>query len=396
MVSCTPTETTPGPSTSTAPEAVNVSIWHDNDETMMNTIGAMVNAQLVADNITVTFVKKAGLNDQLMLYGNDEVNGPDLYFAAHDTVGSYATMGILAPATDFVDQSFFDTLGDTAVEAGKFSGIQYLVPSYSESLVFVYNKDRWEGTVPATMDGLYEYAVAHTDTAANSYGFLNQYCTAYNMAAFVNAYGGFWLNAAAQPGIDNIHTTDAIKYYRKFVALQGDGDYNTIHTLFNGGHADSIMTGPWAISGMKSAGLDIGYQALSDFTLPDGRKVAPYAGVQSFGILKKAAKHKDAIGKVLRAASAKNIGVKLAADFNCATSNKEAQQDGAVAANEMIACINRTLEEAAVPTPSNPEMNVVWQPAEQFLTDVYKSGADIDQSAATYQQNAEELIANMQ
>ena len=64
----------------------------------------MSHNKLAEDNIKVTFEKKSGLTDQLQLYGNDESNGPDMYLYAHDSLGTFAEMGILAPITDVISE----------------------------------------------------------------------------------------------------------------------------------------------------------------------------------------------------------------------------------------------------------------------------------------------------
>lgn len=81
-------------------EAQTIKIWHDGDEKIMTAIADEVNSQLKADNIQVSFEKKTGLTDQLKLYGTDAQNGPDMYMYAHDSLGTFAEMGILAPVTD--------------------------------------------------------------------------------------------------------------------------------------------------------------------------------------------------------------------------------------------------------------------------------------------------------
>ena len=92
-------------SETTAKEATEVKIWHDGDEAIMQTIADCVNEQLASEQITVVFEKKSGLTDQLKLYGNDEANGPDMYLYAHDSLGAFAEMGILAPITDVMDET---------------------------------------------------------------------------------------------------------------------------------------------------------------------------------------------------------------------------------------------------------------------------------------------------
>ena len=115
---------------------VEVKIWHDGDEAIMQTIADQVNSQLEEDGITVTFEKKTDMPSQLKLYGNDPANGPDMYFYAHDVLGTFVAMDILAPLTDVIDtDSVLVKALSLTVEAGQLDETQYLLPVYFETLV---------------------------------------------------------------------------------------------------------------------------------------------------------------------------------------------------------------------------------------------------------------------
>ena len=77
--------------------------------------------------------------NQLKLYGSDAANGPDMYFYAHDVLGTFVAMDILAPLSDILDTDALlaDALPMT-VKAGQLNGTQYLLPVYFETLVFLY------------------------------------------------------------------------------------------------------------------------------------------------------------------------------------------------------------------------------------------------------------------
>ncbi len=377
-------------------EPVEVKIWHDGDESITAIIETELNQTLSEDNITVSFEKKSGLTDQLKLYGNDEKNGPDMYFYAHDSLGTFVEMGIVAPLKDVMDTGVPKDLLPMTVDAGAYKGEQYLLPIYFETLLFLYNKDLWEGEVPSTTEDLYTYMTTHTDAAAGTYAVVNQHSTAYNVAPFINGFGGFIINEEGQPGLNNQATKDAIIYNQKFAALQADGDYNTVNTLFNEGKAQAIIGGPWLISGIKEAGINLGIKSLSDFTLPNGNALAPYSGVQCVGVMKHAVPaKKDALAKVLEAIVGETVGVQLAKESNCAPANAMAYVNSDVASNEMIVAIKDTAE-TAKPMPNIPQMSVMWQPSESLLAAINKSGSDINTSADQYQKEAEKSISDMQ
>lgn len=376
-------------------ESASVKIWHDGDEAIMKTIQDTVNKTLEKNKISVTFEKKTGLTDQIKLYGNDAENGPDMYLYAHDSLGTFVEMGVLAPITDVIGKEELENLLPMTVEAGVYKEKQYLLPVYFETLLFMYNKDLWQGDIPDTADGIYDYMKANTDTANGTYALVNQHSTAYNVSPFINGFGGYIINEKGEPGLNVKETKEAITYNKKFAELEADGDYNTVTTLFNDKKAAAIIGGPWLVSGIKDAGINLGIKSLSDIKLPNGKALAPYAGIQGVGVMEHAVKDKkDVIGKVLTAMLDVNLGIALAKDSNCAPASEKAYDDPDVAGNEMITAMKKTAQ-TAQPMPNIPEMSVMWGPAESLLAAVNKSGEDVDQAADKYQKEAESAISDM-
>ena len=377
-------------------ETVEIRAWHDNDEAMMNALADVVNEKLKDENITLVFEKKSDVTGQIQLYGTDAENGPDMYLFAHDSLGSFAEMGILEPVGNLISTDKEADLLPMTIEAASYKGQQYLMPVYYETLLFMYNKDLWEGEIPSTTEELYEYMVAHTDEAAGTYALVNQHSGAYNVSPFIHGFGACILDENGEPGLDTQEMMDAIAYNQKFAALQADGDYNTVTTLFNEGKAAAIIGGPWLISGIKEAGINLGIKSLADITLPNGNSLQPYSGIQCLGVLKYAAESKGAaITRVLEVLAEPEVGITLAKGFNCAPANVKAYDDAEVASNEMILAMKATAE-VAKPMPNIPQMNVMWGPTESLLAAVNKSGEDVYEIAEKYQEEALSAIADMQ
>lgn len=377
-------------------ESVEIRAWHDNDETMMNALADVVNEKLKDENITLVFEKKSDVTGQIQLYGTDAENGPDMYLFAHDSLGSFAEMGILEPVGNLISTDKEADLLPMTIEAASYKGQQYLMPVYYETLLFMYNKDLWEGEIPSTTEELYEYMVAHTDEATGTYALVNQHSGAYNVSPFIHGFGACILDENGEPGLDTQEMMDAIAYNQKFAALQADGDYNTVTTLFNEGKAAAIIGGPWLISGIKEAGINLGIKSLADITLPNGNSLQPYSGIQCLGVLKYAAESKGAaITRVLEVLAEPEVGITLAKGFNCAPANVKAYDDAEVASNEMILAMKATAE-VAKPMPNIPQMNVMWGPTESLLAAVNKSGEDVYEIAEKYQEEALSAIADMQ
>ena len=188
---------------------------------------------------------------------------------------------------------------------------------------------------------------------------------------------------------------EATEYNKKFGQLEADGDYNTVTTLFNEGKAAGIIGGPWLVSGMEDAGINYGIVPLSDIKLPNGNGMAPFAGIQGAGVLKRALpEKKEAIAKVLKAMASPEVGIDLANKSGCAPANSKAYDNEEVASNEMITAIQKTAS-TAQPMPNIPEMNAMWSPAEAMFVAVNKNGEDVSKAAEEAQAAAEQAIADM-
>ena len=377
-------------------EESQINIWHDGDDAIMQVIETEANKKLEKDNISLHFEKKTGLTDQIKLYGNDEKNGPDMYMYAHDSLGTFVEMGVLAPITDVVEKEIYEDMLPMTLKAGKYKGEQYLLPMYYETLLFMYNKELWEGEVPSTTEDLYQYMIKYTNLNEGTYALVNQHSTAYNVAPMINGFGGYIINDEAKAGLSDDKTKEAIAYNKKFAELEADGDYNTIATLFNEGKALAIIGGPWLISGIKEAGIDLGVKSLSEFTLPNGNPLVPYSGVQGIGIMKHSVNNKkEALSKALMALADSQIGVELAKQSGCAPANQKSYESKEVTENEMIGAM-KTTAEVAIPMPNIPQMSVMWGPTESLLAAVNKSGENVKMVASKYQKEAETAIADMQ
>lgn len=71
-------------------------IWHDKEEAV---VAAMQDyLREAVPDLEIVFEKKTSLTDSLKLVGNDPNAAPDLFVFAHDKIGVFAEMGILAPS----------------------------------------------------------------------------------------------------------------------------------------------------------------------------------------------------------------------------------------------------------------------------------------------------------
>ena len=372
---------------------VTITIWHDKEDE----VAAALQAELdqLAPDIVVNLERKDGLTDSLKMVGNDPNAAPDMYFFAHDKIGVYAEMGILAPITDFIDEETLNQYLPMTIEAATYKGEVYQLPLYFETLLFMYNRLYMsDDEVPQTTEELYSYM--QETTQGGHYGFVEQHSTAYYAAGWLHAFDGYILNEEGEPGLNDPNTIRALEYHKKFVELMPtEGEYATVNTLFREGKAHSTIGGPWLVPTAREAGIDLGIAPMPTVD-ETGKQIAPYSGVQGIQVLKVAAERKhDAIAKVLEVLTGDQIGVSIAQASGCAPAKESCYDDPTVSQDDMVMAMYETAQNA-VPMPNVPEMDVMWTVAENLLVDVNMNGADVQTSADEAQQQALDLIAQMQ
>lgn len=381
-----------GASNAPAGDANKLVIWHDKEDAVIQALSDYL-SQSVPD-LEIVFEKKTSLTDSLKLVGNDPTAAPDLFIFAHDKIGVFAEMGILAPMADLLPENALADYLPMTLSAATYKDTLYQLPLYFETLLFMYNRRYMQDDeVPATTGELLDY-MGH-NTGRGRYGFVEQHSTAYYSAAWIHGFGGSIIDADGTPFPDGQAVRDALAYHLQFVSLMpGETEYSTVNTLFLEGKADATIGGPWMVPSARDAGIDLGIAPMPTVDTT-GRPLAPYSGVQGIHVLKFAAEQKaEAVKTLLTALTDPAIGTSLALASGCAPANAKCYDDPAVANDELVQSM-RTTAEIAVPMPNIPEMDVMWTVVGNLLTDVNLSGKDVDGSFDAALSKANELIAAM-
>ncbi|MBQ7898381.1 MAG: extracellular solute-binding protein [Bacteroidales bacterium] len=373
-------------------EANKLVIWHDKEDAVIAALESYL-ATAVPD-LEVVFEKKTSLTDSLKLVGNDPSAAPDMFIFAHDKIGVFAEMGILAPIESLLEEGALENYLPMTLEAATYKDTLYQLPLYFETLLFMYNhRYMQDEEVPTTTDELLAYM--ENNTGRGRYGFVEQHSTAYYSAAWIHGFGGSIIDDTGVPFPDAQAVKDALNYHSQFVALMpGETEYNTVNTLFLEGKADATIGGPWMVPSARAAEIDLGIAPMPTVD-STGKALAPYSGVQGIHVLNFAAEQKtEAVKKLLSVLTAPTIGIDLALASGCAPANSLCYDDERVANDELVQSM-RTTAEIAVPMPNIPEMDVMWTVVGNLLTDVNLSGKDIDDSFDAALAQANQLIDAM-
>ncbi|MCI5976901.1 MAG: extracellular solute-binding protein [Candidatus Faecousia sp.] len=367
-------------------------IWHDKEDAVIDALQAYLTAAV--PDLEIVFEKKTSLTDSLKLVGNDPSAAPDLFIFAHDKIGVFAEMGILAPIESLLEENALADYLPMTLDAATYKDTLYQLPLYFETLLFMYNRRYMQDEeVPATTDELLEYM--QNNTGRGRYGFVEQHSTAYYSAAWIHGFGGSIIDENGVPFPDAQAVKDALNYHAQFVALMpGETEYNTVNTLFLEGKADATIGGPWMVPSARAAEIDLGIAPMPTVDAT-GKPLAPYSGVQGIHVLKFAAEQKtEAVKKLLAALTAPEIGIDLALASGCAPANALCYDDERVANDELVQAMRATAE-IAIPMPNIPEMDVMWTVVGNLLTDVNLSGKGIDESFDAALAQANQLIDAM-
>lgn len=371
---------------------VTITIWHDKEDDVAATLEEAL--AVLEPDIHVVLEKKEGLTDALKMVGNDPNSAPDMYFFAHDKIGVYAQMGILAPITDFVSQEKLNEYLPVTLDAATYNGQIYQLPIYYESLLFMYNKAYMsDDAVPATTEELYQYMAENTKDGR--YGFVEQHSTAYYSIPWIHGFGGELIDDDNNPALISKEVKDALNYHCKFLEyMPNESEYSTVNTLFLEGQADSIIGGPWLVPTAREAGIDLGFAKMPvvDST---GKELAPYTGVQGVHVLKVAEEtKKDEITRVLEVLSNPELGIKMAQKSGCAPANTLCYEDETVKNDPMVQTM-KEIADSAVAMPNVPQMDVMFVVAGNMLVAINMNGEDVDSATQDSQGKAEKLIEAM-
>ena len=372
-------------------EIVTVTIWHDKEDAVIETIKKYTDA---IDGVNVVFEKKTSLTDSLKLVGNDKSAAPEMYLFAHDKIGVYAEMSILAPITDFISEEKLSDSLPVTLDGGIYKGVRYQLPLYFETLLFVYNKKYMkEEDVPSTTEELYAYM--EKKTKYGHYGFVEQHSTPYYASVWLHGFGTDYIDANGMPLLDSEGVINALEYHKKFVGLMpGETEYSTINTLFLEEMAHSTIAGPWFIPSVKAKGINVGIASMP-IVDETGLTLSPYCGIQGFHVLKvHAEEKKEAITKTLLALMDTNLQKELAFLTGAAPSNSKVYDNEEIKNDELVMAMRKTAENA-ISMPNIPEMDVMFSVAGSLLTDVNMRGEDVKEAASIAQKKAEELIEAM-
>jgi arabinogalactan oligomer/maltooligosaccharide transport system substrate-binding protein len=322
--------------------------------------------------------------------------GPDIFIYAQDRLGGWIEAGnTVEPIDFFLEKETKARFIPTTMEAMTYRSTVYGLPLNFKVITMIYNK-KLVTTPPKTSAELVATAKKLTNRPAGKFGLAYSFADFYYHAALMNGFGGRVFGAGNKPVLnnpENIRSLDLLmKWFDSDRILPAEPSTALITSLFNGGKAAIVFSGPWFLGEIASS-VSYGLAPLPNLVEAGGKPMRPWMTVE--GVLIAApSKNKEAaydFAKFLTDVPAAKI---MALEGRQTPANQGVYADPKVAADPVLAAFRKQVE-VAVPMPNVPEMTMVWSPATTAMNTITKKAATPRAAMDAAQKEVEKRIADL-
>ncbi|GIM88634.1 sugar ABC transporter substrate-binding protein [Paractinoplanes toevensis] len=321
--------------------------------------GVTVKIQAISKDQQTTFVT-----------ASQQGSGPDVMVGAHDWIGNLVQNGAIDPVQLSGEQK--SGIAENALKAVTFNGQTYGVPYATENLALIRNTDL-APEAPATIEDLVSTG-QKLKTAKKASEILalqvGQTGDAYHLYPLYASAGGYLFGTNASGDYDakdlGVGKPESVAAFKKIAALgeKGSGALkrsitsdNSIST-FTGKKSAFLISGPWAITDVKKAGIKYDITPVPAFA--GGKPATPFLGVQTFYVASKGKNKALAQEFVTNYVTTPELAVALY--------NAEPRPPALTAAFDQVKGSDPDLAKwqdagkNAIPLPAIPEMAAIWDP----------------------------------
>lgn len=368
--------------------------------------------------------------------------GPDVFIAAHDSIGDWAEAGTISPLDDVVDPTLLDGFFDGLIPALLYKRTTPLAgekksettdggtsesplvelpqePSlYGLPLAFksvaLWRNASVVNTAPKTWSELVELAKANTSDGR--YGLVYENRDLFYHVGLLHAFGGSLFDSRGRPTVD----TDA---FARSLALSADlanrhkvlpleVSSTLVTSLFNQEKAAFIITGPWAYGDIEADKVNFAISPLpvvekdaAGDALDKARAIQPFLTVESVMVSGKTEKRDLAVEVAKRLAAATSSEIRLTQGLQpVALKQAWTRLDGPVPEgmskaewkrqNAFLRAFRAQLPRT-IPTPNTPAMKSMWGPTNLAMGAVLGQGLDAKEELKAAQAKLDAQLAEV-
>lgn len=319
--------------------------------------------------------------------------GPDVFIFAQDRLGGWVEGGqTVEPIDFFVEDETVDALIPELMDPMTFRGTIYGLPFNYKSITLIYNKKLIDEP-PKTTTELVAKAKEHTNAAVGKFGLAYEYSNYFYHAALMNAFGGHVFGEGANPTINiepNIRAIDLMMtWYTEDKILPADPSSALISTLFNGGNAAMVLSGPWFVSEIEPD-VDFGLAVLPDCVECGGEPLKPWLTVEGI-FISAGSKNSEEAYELLKYLVSDDAALVMALEGRQQPSNKSVYENPQVMSDPVLTAFREQLENA-VPMPNYAEMTLMWSPVTTAMNKIVKGSSSPQVAMDEAQQTVVESI----
>jgi arabinogalactan oligomer/maltooligosaccharide transport system permease protein len=300
-------------------------------------------------------------------------NGPDLFIAAHETLGERAKAGLVTPIADATPEELAAFLPNI-VEPLRYEGLLYGLPLSAKSLALFYRTDLLP-EAPATTDELFSV------NQKGVYPLAYETASAFYHAAWLHAYGGRLLDDKSRPSLgtpESVRALEAVFALQKSGLVPEDATSTLAARLFNDGKAAAVMNGPW-FAGEIDPGVPYRVAPLPRVSAT-GKPLAPLLTIEGVFLAARARAPKEALGFARALASVDGAIVRARAGRQV-VATKAAWDDPGVQQNRDLLAFRAQMD-ATVPMPNGRELSLSWEPIQRALRRALRGAATPERALA--------------
>lgn len=302
--------------------------------------------------------------------------GPDIFIYAQDRLGGWIEAGkTVEPIDFFLDKATTDRYIPTTMEAMTYRGTVYGLPLNYKVITLIYNK-KLLPTPPKTSKELVAMAKKLTEAKSGRFGLAYSYSDYYYHASLQNAFGGRAFDPGPKPVLNAPENVKALELLMRWFTVDGilpaEPSTALITSLFNGGKAAMVFSGPWFL-GEIAKEVDYGLAPLPTIDEAGGKPMRPWMTVEGVYVAAPSA-NKDAAYAFAKYLTDTPQAKIMAVEGRQTPANKAVYSDAAVSGDKILSAFRKQVE-VAVPMPNLPEMTMVWSPATTAMNTIVKKSA---------------------
>jgi len=374
---------------------VSIAFWEQDDASAQKVLDKLIiDFHTANPNITVkrTHYETEDLRKNFTT-ASLGTTGPDIVLSPNDNLGVFVPGSLIQPIDTIVGEDFLKTLDSKSLEAGKFTGKQYMLPDRNGNEVLVSYNKKLVPTAPKTFEELEAMGLQLKKDGKVEYGLVFNEVEPFFSVGFLGAFGGKVfddVNATSpKPTLDTPAVTQWMTFMEKIHSeglIPKEADAVVADNLFKGGKAAFIINGPWGFADYTKAGIDLGIMSIPTI---NGKSPAPYSAVKGYTVSAgvKDANKVAAVKKFLMFVNSKDAQLKMVSAHQQIPTNLEAIKDAKITGNPLIAGQKDQLSKA-IPMPTITQMRAIWDAIKPVQQDVLSGKTKPTDAGAIMQKKA--------